>query len=80
LESGFDNYTVTDDHLMHITGMGKGKNGAKYYLVKNSWGTEKGEKGYWFLSEDFVKLNTIAILVHKNAIPAGIKAKLGLAQ
>ena len=37
----FENYTTTDDHLMHITGMLKDQNGTTYYKVKNSWGTDE---------------------------------------
>jgi len=30
------------------------------------------------MSESFVKLKTIAIMVHKNAIPEDIKTRLGI--
>ena len=42
----FDNYTVTDDHLMHIVGMANGSDGQLYFLVKNSWGDERGMLSY----------------------------------
>ncbi len=74
----FDRFITTDDHLMHITGFGTDENGTHYFLTKNSWGENKGNKGYWWLSENCIRLNTIAILLHKDAIPADIKAKLGI--
>jgi bleomycin hydrolase len=74
----FDNFSVTDDHLMHINGIGQSADGGKYYLTKNSWGNKKGNEGFWFMSENFVRLKTIAIMVHKDAIPAEIKMKLGI--
>ena len=37
-QSTFESYATTDDHLMHLTGTSKDKNGNKYYLIKNSWG------------------------------------------
>lgn len=77
-QAAFDNFSVTDDHLMHISGLAKDKKGGKYYLTKNSWGNKRGNAGYWFMSADYVRLKTIAILIHKDAIPEGIKAKLKL--
>jgi aminopeptidase C len=78
-ESGFDNHSTTDDHLMHLTGMVKDQNGTKYYVTKNSWGTERSPfAGYLNMSENYVKAKTIAIMVNKAAIPAEIKTKLGL--
>jgi bleomycin hydrolase len=78
-QTTFDNYTTTDDHLMHITGLAKDKNGADYYLVKNSWGENSNQfGGYLYMSNSFAQLKTIAILVHKDAIPKEIKKKLNL--
>jgi len=72
----FESYATTDDHLMHLTGISKDKNGTKYYLIKNSWG-EKGEyKGYLYMSEAYLQLKTVAVLVHKDAIPASIRNKM----
>ena len=75
----FDNYQSTDDHGMHITGIAEDQNGNKFYKVKNSWGTEDHiYDGYFYASEPFVKLKTIDIMVHKDAIPDAIRNKLGL--
>lgn len=73
----FDNQTTTDDHLMHITGMAKDQRGYKFYYVKNSWGTkDKKYDGYWYMSEIYIRLKTVAIMVHKDAIPGWLKNKL----
>jgi len=78
-QTTFDNYTTTDDHLMHLTGIAKDQNGTTYYYTKNSWGTkDKKYDGYWYMSESYVRLKTVAIMIHKNAIPQEIKTKLGL--
>lgn len=78
-QESFDNHTTTDDHLMHITGIAKDQNGNKYYYTKNSWGTkDKNYGGYWYVSEQYIRLKTIAIMVHKDVIPADLKTKLGL--
>ena len=78
-EEGYDAKKTTDDHLMHVTGIVKDQNGTKYYVTKNSWGTERNAfGGYLNMSENYVRAKVIAIMVHKNAIPAEIKTKLGL--
>lgn len=74
----FDNYTTTEDHLMHITGIAKEANGTKFYKVKNSWGEDNVFKGYFFTSEAFVRYKTVNIIVNKNAVPKAIAKKMGL--
>ncbi len=73
----FLNRETTDDHLMHIVGLAKDENNRRYFYTKNSWG-ESGNplNGFLYMSEDYVKLKTIAILVHKDAIPDEIAQKL----
>ncbi|MFV0589903.1 MAG: C1 family peptidase [Draconibacterium sp.] len=75
----FYNRTTTDDHLMHLVGLSKAPDGRDCFYTKNSWGSESNEYGgYLHMTEDYVRLKTIAILVHKNAIPKKISKKLGL--
>lgn len=78
-QKDFDDWTLTDDHGMQIIGMLKDQNGTKYYMVKNSWGTESNEcGGYFYASESYVKARTMNFLVHKDGIPADIRKKLGV--
>lgn len=63
----FEEHSTTDDHLMHLTGIAHDQNGNKYYLIKNSWGEVGDHDGYLYMSEAYVRLKTIAILVHKDA-------------
>ena len=74
-QKSFDNYTTTDDHGMHIVGVAKDQNGREYYIIKNSWGTTNDYKGYLYMTKEFVKYKSTAILTHKNAIPSAL-AKL----
>lgn len=74
----YDNKTTTDDHGMHITGLYKEKNGTKFFLVKNSWGTGNLPEGYLYVSESYFKLKTINIYLHKDALPEDLKKKLNL--
>lgn len=76
---GYENFTTTDDHLMLLTGITKDQKGNKYYITKNSWGTERNKfGGYLNMSESFVKAKSISIMVHKESIPTDIRKKLGL--
>jgi bleomycin hydrolase len=73
----FDDYTTTDDHLMHITGMAYDQNGNKFYKVKNSWGVENHiYQGYFYCSEAYMRAKTIFFMVHKDVVPAEIAHKL----
>lgn len=78
-QEAFDNYSTTDDHGMHITGIFKDQTGKVFYHVKNSWGTKNNDcDGYLFASEAFVKYKTMDIMIHKDALPADLKKKLGI--
>ena len=74
----YDNWETTDDHGMQIYGIAKDQNGTEYYMVKNSWGEAGTYKGIWYASKAFVRYKTMNIIVHKDAIPAEIRAKLNL--
>ena len=63
---------------MHITGIVKDQKGVKYYKTKNSWGVKYIYDGYWNMSEEFMRLHTVAIMVHKDAMPKEILKKLNL--
>jgi hypothetical protein len=74
----YDNRETTDDHGMQIYGIAKDQKGTEYYMVKNSWGEAGTYKGIWYASKAFVRYKTMNIIVHKDAIPAQIREKLGL--
>ncbi len=68
-QKSFMSWNTTDDHLMHIVGIVKDQNGSLYFKTKNSWGAESNSYGgYIYLSESYVRMNTIAIMLHKQAI------------
>lgn len=78
-QSSFERFQTTDDHLMHITGLVKDKNGKYFYLTKNSHGTKRGDYGgFIYMSEPYVRINTMAIMIHKNALPEKLAGKLGI--
>ncbi|MBN2416754.1 aminopeptidase [bacterium] len=76
-QATFDDFSTTDDHLMHIVGISSDQDGAKYYYFKNSWGERGKYKGYFHMSKPYYRLKTVAIMVHKNAVPPALREKLG---
>ena len=77
-QAAFDNYTTTDDHGMHIIGLAKDQTGREYYIVKNSWGETNDYKGFLFVTKNFVKYKTTALMVNKGGIPTELAKKLGV--
>ena len=73
---GLYTLTTTDDHAMHIVGIVKDQNGKEYYKVKNSWGETNDKKGYLYVTKAYVQLKSTGILLNKNGVPKGLKAKL----
>ena len=75
----FSNETTTDDHGMHMVGYMKDKDGKMWYLIKDSSsgsrniGKDKPEFGYYFFSEDYVKLKMMGFTVHKDMLKKYMK-------
>jgi len=69
----FSNRTTTDDHGMHLVGYLE-KDGKDWYLIKDSSAGSRNndanakEFGYYFFSEDYVKLKMMDFMVHKDAV------------
>lgn len=75
----FDNFQTTDDHLMHMVGIVEDQKGNKFYKIKNSWGVkDKQYDGYYYISEAYFRLKTVALMINKEALPSDIKRKLKL--
>ena len=66
------------DHMMHIVGFGKDDKNETWYYVKNSWGKDGPNLGYICMSNNYFRLKTVAIIVHKDAIPLNIRTKMKL--
>ena len=77
-QTAYDDWSTGDDHSMLIVGIAHDQNGTKYYKVKNSWGETGPYKGYWYCSEQFVKLHTVFFTVNKAAFSDEMKDKLSI--
>jgi len=69
----FSNETTTDDHGLHLVGYLE-KDGKDWYLIKDSGSGSRNndpnasEFGYYFFSEDYVKLKMMDFMVSKDAV------------
>jgi aminopeptidase C len=66
----WDNWDFTYDHVMLIFGKAVDENGKPYYMVKNSWGKSGYYQGIWYMSRDYIALNTTYIFLNRQALPA----------
>lgn len=62
-QASFEARRTTDDHVMEIVGLGHDQNGRRFFLCKNSWGTDNRYGGFMFLSENYVRMKTIAVVL-----------------
>ncbi len=76
-QNAFFSWKATDDHLMHIVGLAKDQNGTIYFKTKNSWGTESNPYGgYVYMSEQYLRMNTVAIMLSKDALSKEVSKKI----
>ena len=65
----FSNGTTTDDHGIHLVGYLE-KNGKDWYLIKDSGSGSRNNShpGYYFYSEDYVKLKMLGFTAHVDVV------------
>lgn len=74
----FENLTTQDDHLMHIIGLEKNREGKSFFIVKNSWGPMGKYNGYLNVSEPYFAINTISIVLPKAGLTKALMDKMGI--
>ncbi len=62
-QKAFETRRTTDDHCMTLIGIAHDQNDERYYIAKNSWGTDNPYGGLMYLSENYIRMKTIAIVV-----------------
>ncbi|MBS1519444.1 MAG: aminopeptidase [Bacteroidetes bacterium] len=72
----FESLITQDDHLIHVVGIAKSKNGKLFFILKDSLGPTPF-KGYDYLSINYFGINALSITVPKKALD---KKYLDLAQ
>ena len=57
------NGRTTDDHAMAIVGIARDKKAQKFFVLKNSWGTDNPYGGLVYMSFDYFREKTVALAV-----------------
>lgn len=70
-QAQWDDWRFTYDHVMLIYGRATDAAGKPYYMVKNSWGDSGPYHGIWYMSRDYMTLNTTYLFLNRNALPDG---------
>lgn len=60
----FETFRTTDDHCMAIIGIAHDKSGRKFFICKNSWGNGNPYGGLMYMSFDYARLKTIAVMIN----------------
>ena len=63
----FERFNTTDDHCMEIIGIARTPKGKKYFICKNSWGTENPFKGLMYMSENYLRAKTVGVWMTQEA-------------
>lgn len=61
----FEDGQTTDDHCMAIVGLAHDQHGNRYFIMKNSLGKTNRYGGFVYVSEDYLRLKTIAVVLPK---------------
>ena len=72
----FGNESTTDDHGVHLIGW-RENGGRTWFVTKDSAASafNADPKGYYFLTEDYLKLKIMDFMVHKDAVKGFIEVK-----
>jgi len=74
----YENLTTEDDHLMHIVGTERSREGKLFFIVKNSWGRVGPYDGYINVSESYFAINTVSLIIPKAALSKELLTKLDI--
>ena len=72
----WDDWRFTYDHVMLIFGKAVDEQGKPYYMVKNSWGPQGDYNGIWYMSRDYMMLNTTYLFLNRNALSQDFRKQL----
>lgn len=65
----FEAQVTQDDHLIHVVGIAKSKNGKLFFILKDSMGADYNQfKGFDYISEGYFGINALSITIPLSAL------------
>lgn len=64
----FETLETQDDHLIHVVGIAKSKNGKLFFILKDSMGAIGPFQGHDYISVNYFGINALSITVPKKAL------------
>lgn len=65
---------INSTHAMVILGLDMDEDRVIKWKVENSWGVDDGDKGFFYMYDDWVDLYVVRVVVHKKHVPQHILA------
>lgn len=59
----FETFRTTDDHCMELIGLARDRAGNRYFVCKNSWGTDNPYHGLMFMSVEYARMKTVCVVM-----------------
>lgn len=75
-QRAFERFLTTDDHCMELCGLARDRRGRRFVIAKNSWGKHNPYGGYMYLSYDYVKLKTMAVVMKRSSLSSFLSQEL----
>jgi bleomycin hydrolase len=63
---------ITPNHAMAFMGVDTANGEVEKWLVENSWGDERGDKGKWYMYNDWFDRYMFGVIVHKDYLSPGL--------
>ena len=73
----WNDWRFTYDHVMLIYGKAVDEQGNPFYMVKNSWGKSGQYNGIWYMSRDYIALNTTYLFLNRHSLPKKLRDATG---
>lgn len=72
----FETFRTTDDHCMELIGIARDSGGGRYFVCKNSWGKDNPYGGLMFMSMDYARLKTVAVVLKADVLSKEMRRKM----